>query len=494
MSRPPAPTALQRLLSLVDRAATSELGIPCETRFGRLLECEAGDVTVGVVKQATGRYAYRMDGQRLRSFDGLPRMALDKLRDLQQQIREHDTLQVSLGQQRYRIRLFPPRESHKSYYGILAGRQVSLPPADEPGGAPTSREHEERLKAYLALLQTQQAVLQRFLDGLNQHVPAPLARMEMVTETVFTDGQGVTSRDLKLLPTLGCNQHCLFCCASEPRKPFSTERLRAVLLELHRTATDLDRTRLSFSGGEPTLHPELGALMRYARELGFPWLGLQTNGVRLSKPALAQQILGAPLQQVIVSLHSLRPEVYDRLTGTRGQLPRALEGLGQVLAHPSEQVLVNIVLNRLNVDELPDYVDFIAGLEHRADTSVSVMPSIVFMNSDNGHWSDLVIPHREVVESLREAVARQPSLFVRMQGDCFLPFCLGAEYPELAALAPTNRAESPTVYVAQRAPGPVPERVRVKHEDCRGCGLDSLCGGVCGAYARTQGLGELEPQ
>lgn len=156
-------------------------------------------------------------------------------------------------------------------------------------------------------------------------------------------------------------------------------------------------------------------------------------------------------------------------------------------------MLVNIVINRLNVDELPEYADFIAQLPRRPGTRLAIMPSIVFMDSDNGHWQELALSHREAAASLREAMVRQPDLFVPLQGDCFFPVCIGADDPGLAALAPAARADSPTEYLDRRAPGPVPPRVRIKHEGCRACVLDARCGGVCGEYARTMGLRELTP-
>ena len=151
------------------------------------------------------------------------------------------------------------------------------------------------------------------------------------------------------------------------------------------------------------------------------------------------------------------------------------------------------MINRRNVDELADYADFIASLPHHPSTHLAVMPSTVFMESDNGHWAELFLPHTEAAAALREAAARHERLFVPLQGDCFLPFCIGAGYPELSGLRPTLRAGSPTTYLDRCDPGEVPPGQRIKHRDCRDCALDSRCGGVCGEYARRAGLGELNP-
>ena len=476
----------------MDRLATAELGLPCHTYFGRTEETATSGGMCRVEKRPSGRYVYLLDGRRLKSLDELPRPVLEGLRDAQRRLQQYDQLLPSLGDQRYRVRLYPLDPARRQWYGALAGREVSLPPAAEPFGAPRSHVHQRQLRAYLAILSRFGPHLERLLDGLNDHAPKTLWQTEMVIENLFHGEGGDTYREVKILATLGCNQRCLFCCAREPRKPFPAERIRTALSDLQRRSHGT-QTLLSFSGGEPTLHPDLPDLLRLSRRLGFTRLGLQTNGIALGRPDLLDALLEVGLQQIIFSLHSHRPHTYDLLTGTRGQLAKARENLAKLLTHPIGTVMINIVINRHNVDEVPDYADFVASLPHHPSTSVSVMPSIVYMEQDNGRWAELALPYREVASALSEAAGRHPRLFVPQQGDCFLPFCLCAPYPELAPLIPHLRAVEPTAYLEHRRPAQIPRHQRIKHADCRTCLLDSRCGGLCGEYARSHGLAELSP-
>lgn len=92
-----------------------------------------------------------------------------------------------------------------------------------------------------------------------------------------------------------------------------------------------------FTGGEPTLHPDLLAVLQRCNALGLR-TGLGTNGWRLSEPAYAARI--APLlDEVIVSLHGPNAEVHDALTQRAGSFDRAVRALGH-LSRPGVNVVV----------------------------------------------------------------------------------------------------------------------------------------------------------
>ena len=326
----PAPhrRSFEALLDEVDRAASAELGLRCQSRFGRAEEKETGGGVCRVEKLPSGRFAYFVDGQRLQGLDGLPRPVLDGLFDAQLHLRDFDLLTVSLGDQRFRIRLYPLDPGRRQHYGVLAGRDVSLPPSGEPGGAPTSGLFEEHLKTYLSILARQGPRLAEILDRLNRHMPPVLEQLEMVTEARFTDGEGLVFRDVKVLPTLNCNQRCLFCCARASRRPFPTARLEAALADLG-NSPERSRTRLSFSGGEPTLHPDLPRLLGLGRQMGFASLSLQTNGVLLARADLMRALSGVGLAQVIFSLHSHQSDTYDHLDRHPEAAPSSPGGAAQ---------------------------------------------------------------------------------------------------------------------------------------------------------------------
>lgn len=72
--------------------------------------------------------------------------------------------------------------------------------------------------------------------------------------------------------------------------------------------------------GEPTLHPELTSIIKESKNHGFP-VQLVTNGYGLQN---ITALVEAGLSELAISLHSLIPEVYKKITGISLQnvLPR----------------------------------------------------------------------------------------------------------------------------------------------------------------------------
>ena len=122
---------------------------------------------------------------------------------------------------------------------------------------------------------------------------------------------------------LACNEGCLFCFAdpelwaSRPRGNEDYSNLigadwRAAFRKVRADGFDA----LSISGGEPTLHPDLVRMVKYARLLGFTRVELQSNATLLTE-ANVQRLVKAGLCSALVSLPSHQEKVYNALTATR---------------------------------------------------------------------------------------------------------------------------------------------------------------------------------
>ncbi len=110
------------------------------------------------------------------------------------------------------------------------------------------------------------------------------------------------------------------------------------------------------TGGEPTLHPELPRICRYARDSGLH-VRMITNGSRLSEPDFAKAMADAGLQLVHVSIYSTRPEVEQQLRGNAGTLEKAYAALDNADRYGVE-VNINSVINKLNADHLHENIQY----------------------------------------------------------------------------------------------------------------------------------------
>jgi len=158
--------------------------------------------------------------------------------------------------------------------------------------------------------------------------------------------------------TKRCNLACRMCQTTAARR---TER-ELDLPEIARLAGVLDRIGIGIlilTGGEPLLRDDLPEIIRIFAERGMP-PRLQTNAF-LADPEQAAALVAAGVKEVTVSLHSLDPEVNDRITGVPGSWHGILKGLAAFSqALPAEGGLcgVNITVSRLNLAEVPSLVRF----------------------------------------------------------------------------------------------------------------------------------------
>jgi GTP 3',8-cyclase len=204
-------------------------------------------------------------------------------------------------------------------------------------------------------------------------------------------------KDLRISITDRCNFRCTYCMPEEGMKWMD----RAELLtyeELTRVArVCVERwgfNAIRITGGEPTLRAHLPRLFEMLAPLGTD-LAMTTNGVRL--PEIAHDLAAAGLKRVNVSIDSLDPETFRRIT-QRDDLSRVLSGIAAALDAGLAPVKLNCVVMRgVNDHEVVDLAAF--GRTH----SVGVR-FIEFMPLDaQGEWSrDQVVPAAEILAAIDE--------------------------------------------------------------------------------------------
>ncbi|MFV0258576.1 MAG: GTP 3',8-cyclase MoaA [Acidimicrobiales bacterium] len=214
--------------------------------------------------------------------------------------------------------------------------------------------------------------------------------------TDLIDRFGRVHTDLRISITDRCNFRCQYCMPSEGMEWMD----RADLLtfeEIERLAgllvTRAGVRSIRLTGGEPTVRANVATLVGKLSALGVD-LAMTTNGATLA--ALADDLKAAGLNRLNISLDTLDPDRFERLTRRR-RLDQVLEGIDAAVAAGFDPVKLNAVLMRgINDDEI---VDFLA-LGHERGVSVRF---IEFMPLDaQGDWSpNTVVSHAEILEAAR---------------------------------------------------------------------------------------------
>ena len=172
------------------------------------------------------------------------------------------------------------------------------------------------------------------------------------------DTFGRTIDYLRISVTDRCNERCLYC-MPENYRPWTRrgDHLSAdEIVRIAATATELGFRKFRLTGGEPLIRPDIVDIAHRIWDLaGVQTLGLSTNALLL--PQLAEPLKQAGVRSINISLDTLDPVVYQRLTG--GRLKAALAGIDAAAAAGFECVKLNCVLLRgINDDQvlaLPEF-------------------------------------------------------------------------------------------------------------------------------------------
>jgi MoaA/NifB/PqqE/SkfB family radical SAM enzyme len=152
-----------------------------------------------------------------------------------------------------------------------------------------------------------------------------------------------------------CNMSCAFCFVDRTVPDVALDELQQEVQKMAREGT----RHLVLSGGEPTLHPQLPELIRFARWLdAFDVIEMQTNGVKSADPAYAETLVAAGLNKVTVSLHSVDPEHSDRITRLPNAFGKTLQSMHN-FRRLGVLTQVAHVITKANYQELPTTMRFL---------------------------------------------------------------------------------------------------------------------------------------
>jgi cyclic pyranopterin phosphate synthase len=215
------------------------------------------------------------------------------------------------------------------------------------------------------------------------------------------DTLGRPLHDLRISVMDRCNFRCPYCMPKETfhdnyRFLKSSERLSfEEIARLTRLFTSLGVRKVRLTGGEPLLRTNLSDLVGELTAIeGVQDVALTTNAVLLAQHA--SQLKANGLGRITVSLDTLDPEIFKRMSGGFGELDRVLAGIQAAVDAGLAPIKINSVIERgLNDHTALDLVERFRG------TGI-IVRFIEYMDVGNrNHWSlDRVVPSKELVERI----------------------------------------------------------------------------------------------
>jgi MoaA/NifB/PqqE/SkfB family radical SAM enzyme len=296
---------------------------------------------------------------------------------------------------------------------------------------------------------------------------------------------GATERiDLKV--GFACNNRCHFCVQGDKRARFAprpTEELREVL------RSERARVRaVVFTGGEPTMRPDLPDLVAYARELGYLTIQIQTNGRMFAHAGYARRLVACGATEFSPALHGHVPALHDHLTEAPGAFAQTVAGIRNLKAL-GQYVLTNTVVTRSNYRHLPEIVRLLVSLGvdqlqlafvHPVGTAGAEFQAVVPRMA-------LAAPY--LLEALRAGLAAGRRVNTEAVPACILPgyeHCVVEKHiPRTAIYDAESTIEDYTRYRLDEG--------KAKGPECRACLHVAECEGPWREYPERYGWEEFRP-
>ena len=228
---------------------------------------------------------------------------------------------------------------------------------------------------------------------------------------------------LRISVTDRCNLRCVYCMPPEgvPWRSHD-DILRYEEIEMvAQAAAGLGVSKIRLTGGEPLVRLGIVDLVhKLARIPGIDDLAMTTNGVLLSR--YAADLARAGLRRVNVSLDTLRPERFRRITRL-GRLEDVLAGMEAAREAGLEPIKINtVVIRGMNDDEVVDLArrTTAAGWNVRfielMPIGISLMPVGNSVLAD-GDWWERVVTAQEIRQRIEAALGKLEPAKVRADGD-----------------------------------------------------------------------------
>ncbi len=221
--------------------------------------------------------------------------------------------------------------------------------------------------------------------------------------------------------TYRCNLQCAYCYNPLDLAAYRDELDATAWERVLGEAAKLGVLQVHFSGGEPTLRPDLVRLIERAASLDL-YTNLITQGTFLDD-ALLDRLLAAGLEHVQISVQAPEALLADEIAGTRVHA-RKLEAIARVLAR-GVPLTLNCVLHRGNHDAIAGVIE----LAERYGIAKVELANVQFYGWAFRNRAALM-PTRAQVEAGAAVVAAARKRLRRGDGDRIRPVRLLRRVPE----------------------------------------------------------------
>jgi len=301
----------------------------------------------------------------------------------------------------------------------------------------------------------------------------------------------IITKELNLFLGYTCNNNCWFCSEmlNKGKPNIPTNDVKNELLNSRKNGVQ----RIVFTGGEPTVRPDIVELVSYAKFLGFQEIFIITNGRMLFYKEFARRLAKAGLTHILFSLHAPRAEIHDFLTQSPGSFEQTVQGIKNMVNVGKVVVENNTVITQKNYRYLPELAELLIGLGVSYYEFILVNP-ITIRYCFGSRFGEFVPQLHKIEKYVHKAldIGIKRGIWCTAEG---IPLCYMKGYEKHVTelnMVPERMILGPSRAVPDVNKSRI-EKSKIKGEKCKKCRYYLICEGIWGHYAEYYGTGELKP-
>lgn len=284
-----------------------------------------------------------------------------------------------------------------------------------------------------------------------------------------------------------CNNHCTFCVQWDKRNKFTPRSLEEIQSILDEEYEKWARY-VVFTWGEPTVHKDLVPAVKYASDIWFKQIQIQSNGTNFDKIEYVEELIDAGVTEFSPSIHWFYKETHDIQVMTKWAWERVVRGLIN-LKKLGQIVIINSVVTKTNYREIPE----LAALLIKIWVTQFQFAFVHILGSADKNKDSVVPKKSDVIPYIHKALdlAKKHNIPAYTEA---IPYCLmqGYEWAIAENIMPETAVHDAEYLIDSYADYRWTEW-KAKREECKSCEKYSLCEGPWKEYPDIYGWNEFVP-
>lgn len=286
-----------------------------------------------------------------------------------------------------------------------------------------------------------------------------------------------------------CINDCRFCVTADKRgfPDKTTEQIKEELLAAHANSA----IEVVFTGGECTIREDIFELVHFAKNCGYQFIQIQSNGRKFSSMDFCKKMLLSGMTEFSPALHGHTANLHDYLTRRKGSFRQTVLGIYNMrkLTGGKLKIITNTVINKYNYKFLPA----IAKLLVQLGVNQYQFAFVHAMGNALKSFEKIVPRKTDVAPYLKNGLDIGIERGIKTMAEA-MPLCLMKGYEKCV-----SEFYIPPTEIRER--GEVVEdfcEVRIKFgktkfPQCKICNYDNICEGPWKEYPQHYGDAEFQP-